>query len=134
MEILKHVYGPRQVSTLHIEPLGKDNWRAVLDNKEVPLDEIALRTKVIHGHSSFVALKRFVELPQDVPIITWLRDPVERVESAYSYASQIYKNEVKSTAFLPACYLKLVRFGAFLFVSFLLFCVHSPDVGASCSG
>lgn len=97
MEILKQVYGDQQVSSLHIDHHGNGLWRAVQDDEEVPLEEIVLQRKVIHGHSSVSSLQRFVDLPKGVPIITWLRDPVERVESAYNFASQIYKNELSQS-------------------------------------
>jgi hypothetical protein len=41
--------------------------------------------KVIHGHFVYDVLQRFFELKDDVKVVTWLRDPVDRVVSNFYY-------------------------------------------------
>lgn len=57
--------------------------------------ERALDAPVIHGHFNFKALSKEVELPSGAKLITWLRDPVERVISNYYYLKERLEDELK---------------------------------------
>ena len=50
---------------------------------------ISNNPKVIHGHFTIDMLKKEFDLPSNTPLITWLRDPVERVISNYFYLIEI---------------------------------------------
>ncbi len=50
--------------------------------------------KVIHGHFRIDQLNELISIKQNVPIITWLRDPVERVISNYYYLSKRLDEEL----------------------------------------
>ena len=97
MEILRDVYGRNGLATLHIQSLGNDKWRAVQNDKPVELEDISIKGKVVHGHSSYSSFRQLAKLPGTVPIITWLRDPAKRVESAYHFANEIFKNELSES-------------------------------------
>jgi hypothetical protein len=78
--ILKSVYGDREVVRFDI------SMRGVVRLNEKPYAEKQLPSaKVIHGHFSYEALKGRYGLPEGCPVITWLRDPVQRVASNYYY-------------------------------------------------
>ncbi|MBV6654022.1 MAG: sulfotransferase family 2 domain-containing protein [Mameliella sp.] len=46
------------------------------------------RVRVLHGHFSWQHVNEILDLPADIPKITWLRDPVERVVSNYFYLAK----------------------------------------------
>src|SRR5690606_37799397 len=51
--------------------------------------------KVIHGHFSYENLNLHFDIPTDIPVITWLRDPVDRVLSDYFYLVQRLYDELQ---------------------------------------
>ena len=56
------------------------------------LAEIPAETRVIHGHFLYAdALPLYKAFPQ-VPVVTWLRDPVQRVVSSYYFAKRKYSD------------------------------------------
>lgn len=89
---LKSVYGNEAVVRLDIE-LEKPEVRV----NEQPYDQRQLPpwTRVAHGHFAYPLLQKHFDLPQrDIPLITWLRDPVERVISNYYYLSKRLAEEL----------------------------------------
>jgi len=82
---LKVAYGEQMVGRLDIKP----EIDLILLNFEIFTEkQIMTNYKVIHGHFSPNFLyNRFPEY-QDIPIITWVRSPVERVISNYYYLSE----------------------------------------------
>ena len=89
--ILEAEYGKHKVARLDI-PLGGSkievNKRLWRDAPEVP------SYSVLHGHFSPKLLKERLNIDHDIPMITWLRDPVERVISNYYYLSQRLHEEL----------------------------------------
>ena len=78
--ILKDVYGEQQVVRFDINEKGVVKLNEKLfDHKELP------SAKVIHGHFSFDALYNMFQLPENLKLITWMRDPVKRVISNFYY-------------------------------------------------
>ncbi|MFK5982022.1 MAG: sulfotransferase family 2 domain-containing protein [Flavobacteriaceae bacterium] len=77
---LKKQYGNQKVARLDI------NKNRININK-IPLEKAYIYKKpaVIHGHFTIQLLQNYQTLPPKTPIITWLRDPVERVISNYYY-------------------------------------------------
>lgn len=59
---------------------------------------ISKSTKVIHGHFTIPQLYGALDISKDLPIITWLRDPVERVISNYYYLSKILAQELNENS------------------------------------
>ena len=50
-EILKRVYGPKAVQSLHIQPLDEqDLWRVTQDEKIITAGQIRVDKPVVHGH------------------------------------------------------------------------------------
>lgn len=78
--ILKSVYGEKNVVRFDI------SMRGVVRLNEKPYSDKSLpEAKVIHGHFSYRALQDGYGIPEGSKIITWLRDPVQRVASNYYY-------------------------------------------------
>jgi len=86
--ILKAVYGEEQVVRFDI------NRFVAIENEEFTEKRLPSHIRVIHGHFPYNKLMELVAIPQGVPVITWLRDPVERVISNYYYLSKILREEL----------------------------------------
>lgn len=79
--VLDGQYEPGAVARLDINnKLQLRVNRKILKTARVPKD-----VKVIHGHFVFDVLRKFFALKDDVKVVTWLRDPVERVVSNFYY-------------------------------------------------
>ena len=81
--ILESVYGSNEVMRVDL-PIDDPKLKV---NKEDYNSDRLPKAKVIHGHFNYELLSSEVRLPDQVPIVTWVRDPVERVISNYFYLS-----------------------------------------------
>lgn len=85
--ILKSLYGENQVVRFDI------SMRGVVRLNEKPYSADKLPSaRVIHGHFSYEAIKTRFGIPEGCPVITWLRDPVQRVASNYYYLESRLKD------------------------------------------
>lgn len=86
--ILKAVYGEDKVMRVDI-PLPSEpvSYKSV-----PPLPEELKAAEVLHGHFRFQDMAVLCGVPTSVPVITWLRDPVERVISNYFYLQKILRD------------------------------------------
>lgn len=86
---LKKQYGYQKVVRIDIN----DNRTRI---NKIPVDNACVykNTEVIHGHFSIDLLNNYLNLPPETPIITWLRDPVERVISNYYYLHKRLSEEL----------------------------------------
>lgn len=80
--VLKSVYGKQAVSRMNTMGHSQDEISNLLGGSEN--NEF---TKVIHGHVRVSELKDVIRCDQP-KIITWMRDPVERLISNYYFAMQ----------------------------------------------
>lgn len=93
---LKSVYGQEAVIRLDIKRKGP---RVEINEQPYAGDRLPPWTRVAHGHFSYLQLQRHFQLPsEEVPIITWLRDPVERVLSNYFYLCKRLAEELDEPA------------------------------------
>ena len=91
--------GPEIVS-LHIPKTGGTSFWRVLehvyaaetvqrvfpgDYEEHEKFPIERGTRALHGHIRYKDLEAFFDLPADVRLVTWLRDPTDRVISNFHY-------------------------------------------------
>lgn len=90
--ILDHVYGNNSVARVDI-PLKSKLPR--YDKPKIRLPVIDGNVRVIHGHFNFNDLQKKYSIRSDVPVITWLRDPVERVISNYFYLQKMIRGFIK---------------------------------------
>lgn len=86
--ILKEVYGSKNVVRLDIPN------NVELNSKEFKDKSLDPDIKVIHGHFSYKRLTKAFEIPKEIPVITWLRDPAIRVISNYYYLDMILRKEL----------------------------------------
>ena len=90
--ILKDVYGDEEVIRLDISlKYGK----LKINEKQFENKNLDKKWQVIHGHfSPNLLVSKFV-INDEVPYITWLRDPVDRVISNYYYLEKRLKEVMK---------------------------------------
>jgi hypothetical protein len=86
--ILKSVYGERAVVRVDIpiESERAPHEKAVQGPPRLPGG-----ARVLHGHFRVKDLRRHYGLEAGIPVVTWLRDPVERVVSNYFYLQRILR-------------------------------------------
>jgi hypothetical protein len=89
---LKSVYGDKEVLRVDI---GLVNQELRLNEAEYQDRSVPAGTRVIHGHFNVTELYQRLDLPANLPVITWLRDPVERVVSNYFYLASRLKEELQ---------------------------------------
>lgn len=89
---LKDVYGKKSVVRLDIRSGGK---KIEVEQKAHRGSKLSSSIKVIHGHFRYKDLIELFDINEDVPVITWMRDPVERVISNYYYLSEILAKELQ---------------------------------------
>lgn len=85
--LLKRQYG-RKYYRLNIN-------QEIENRKEVFEEHLGLipeDTRVIHGHFFYEDALPLYSLYPDVPILTWLREPVQRVISSYYYSQRKYRD------------------------------------------
>lgn len=86
--ILKDVYGDEKVIRLDI---ALKHGKLKINQKQFENKSLDKNWKVIHGHfSPSLLVSKFV-IHDEIPYITWLRDPVERVISNYYYLEKRLK-------------------------------------------
>lgn len=86
--ILKSVYGSGHVARLDIRR------NVELNGKKFSGSKIKSGIRVLHGHFSYNKLTENLEIKDGTPVITWLREPAERVISNYYYLDKILREEL----------------------------------------
>ncbi len=72
--VLEHVYAPEAVQ--RVFPGDYEGQEAF---------PIKRGTRALHGHIRYMDLATFFDLPTDAKLVTWLRDPTDRVISNFHY-------------------------------------------------
>lgn len=90
--VLKSTYGKKSVVRLDIRSGGK---RIELEQKAFKRSKLPSSVKVIHGHFRYKDLIECFDINEDIPLVTWMRDPVDRVISNYYYLSEILAKELQ---------------------------------------
>ena len=90
--ILQRSYGERAVLRVDI---GLYNHQLRINEQQFDGSKIAAKVKVAHGHFSPALFRSRFEVADDIPLITWLRDPVERVISNYFYLKKRLEEELQ---------------------------------------
>lgn len=94
-ESLKYAYGAESVARFEFRPrLGIVQMNQMdYQQRELPTEKT-----VLHGH--FPVNKLFELFPNsaELPLVVWLRNPVDRIISDYYYHSQVLKDQMKDAA------------------------------------
>ncbi|MCF8238479.1 MAG: sulfotransferase family protein [Saprospiraceae bacterium] len=67
--------------------------QAVLDQL-VQSGEIPAYVKALHGHFTLPDIQQFLSASSSVRLVTWLRQPIERVISNYNYLNELLEVEI----------------------------------------
>jgi hypothetical protein len=86
--ILKDVYGSGSVARLDIRR------NVELNSKVLKSSRLKPGIKVLHGHFNYVKFMDRFDISEGTPVITWLREPAERVISNYFYLDKILRKEL----------------------------------------
>lgn len=86
------VYGKESVIRLDI---GLDRDETRINEQNYTKAALPAGVQVVHGHFAIPALRERFEPDPSVPVITWLRDPVERVVSNYYYLVKRLSEELQ---------------------------------------
>ncbi len=78
---LKEVYGEDAVLNIHHVSKKIDKMRPL----NIKPEDISPNIRVIHGHFNYSDLIKTYGFDKNIPVITWMRDPTERVISHYFY-------------------------------------------------
>jgi hypothetical protein len=88
---LQSVYGKKGVLRIDIRKGNEASLQVrAADNPRT----LPTQARVLHGHFRYDDLKEFYSLDNGIPVITWLRDPVERVISNFFYLQKILRGIV----------------------------------------
>ncbi len=91
--ILKGVYGEQGVVRVDI-PIPDEVQNKELCEVLIPR-RLSRKARVLHGHFRYNDIRREYKLDSDVPVITWLRNPVDRVISNYFYLQKRLREIMK---------------------------------------
>ena len=86
--ILKDVYGSGSVARLDIRR------NIELNSKPLKSKKIKPGIRVLHGHFNYQKFMESFDIAEGTPVITWLREPAERVISNYFYLDKILRKEL----------------------------------------
>jgi hypothetical protein len=99
------IYGKKHVLRLDI----KENGDVFFNEKRQEKHEIPPHIKVIHGHFSYRNLITTFPIVKGIKVITWFREPGERVISNYHYLSSIWKQVLQEKPHLEMAMMNLHR-------------------------
>lgn len=92
---LRQVYGEHAVLRVDISPAEEYDPE---DPFASPPSELDSGVRVLHGHFNPKDLHTlYPSIPKDTPMITWLRNPVDRVISNYQYLRKRIRDELAPT-------------------------------------
>lgn len=79
---LQQAYGKSAVMRMDYRPPFN---RFIVQGRPYTLNALPGKIRILHGHMNCKIISRYLDLNEDVKIITWVRNPVERVISDYYY-------------------------------------------------
>ena len=87
--VLKSAYGRKRVVRFDIR-----RKKIEMEKKRFKGSKLPSNVRVIHGHFRYKDLIELVEIDASIPVITWMRNPVDRVISNYFYLSGVLASEL----------------------------------------
>jgi len=92
--LLHKNYGQKNV--VRFEMTYDKTLNFYINGKQVDEPLFPKNTKVLHGHFEYWRLLELAPSIKNLPLVTWLRNPAQRVISNYYYLVEILKKENKS--------------------------------------
>lgn len=89
--LLKEIYGDEGVARVDLPLNGK---RLQINERKAEAKDLPASVCVLHGHYNPVELLELFPKAADAPMITWLRNPVDRVISNYFYLKERLAEEL----------------------------------------
>jgi len=102
-QTLKDVYGGKAILRIDHRPWYKGTAKFYSFGKK----EIPEQIKVIHGHFNYHHLKSYINITENIPVITWLRDPVVRSISNFNSIRRVVYEDLKEANVKDKTYWKL---------------------------
>ncbi len=100
MQLFQEFYDSTEICTIK-RNLFKEN--PSIQPSQLLKNAISERTKVLHGHFTYEEVAPIISLNPKVKIITFLREPIDRVVSNYNYfVSRVSKGKVPEHQFSRA--------------------------------
>jgi len=87
--ILQQAYGKDAVMRMDYRPAF---GRFIVRSKPYDSETLPDGIRVLHGHLNYKIISKYLDLDENVKIITWIRNPVERVISDYYYMLERLKD------------------------------------------
>tara|TARA_R110002072_G_scaffold41085_3_gene115771 strand:- start:4500 stop:5180 length:681 start_codon:yes stop_codon:yes gene_type:complete len=85
LNVLQKKYSPNEICTIKRKELTGNSFEK---NSEIIKNNISMNHKILHGHFFYKEIEPIVNLHKNVKIITFLRNPVDRVISNYLFFKQ----------------------------------------------
>ncbi|WP_339609048.1 sulfotransferase family 2 domain-containing protein [uncultured Planktosalinus sp.] len=85
LNVLQKKYSSNEICTIKRKELIKNS---IKDNSEIIKNHISKEHKILHGHLHYKEIDFVLKMNKDVKIITFLRNPVDRVVSNYLFFKQ----------------------------------------------
>ncbi|WP_417612803.1 sulfotransferase family 2 domain-containing protein [Owenweeksia hongkongensis] len=89
--ILEESFGRRSVVRFDIYKSGE----VYLKDKPIKGTSLGRKTRVIHGHFSYQDFVDRVDYDHSIPMVTWLRHPLQRTLSNYYFLNKIIADRLK---------------------------------------
>lgn len=97
-KILQGVYGNKYTARVDYKPHFN---KLLINTRAFNKEEFPDHIKVIHGHIRYKALKEHIVINEDAKVLTWMRNPVERVISDYYYVSGLLAERYNKDPYNP---------------------------------
>ena len=111
--VLNDVYGEEHVLRLDITEHDALLPHVKLNEVEISKSRLPLqKIKVLHGHFQRSRAAQYFNLPPEVPVITWLRNPVQRVISNYLYLRKMVSDRLSGNELKEHIFCSLLQFAA----------------------
>lgn len=95
LNVFQKKYSSNEICTIKRKELSENS---IKDNSEIIKDHISKEHKILHGHLYYKEIDTVLKLNTDVKIITFLRNPVDRVISNYLFFKQrIHEGKVNKS-------------------------------------
>lgn len=113
---LESVYGEDAFMRLDYttDPDDRDRMTAKNQTSQGDLDRLMKKgtldenVRILHGHIHYDDFERFFDVTPELKVITWLRDPIQRIVSNYNYLRARFEAETRLSPVADKLFNRLV--------------------------